>query len=147
MKRPFRPRWLFAITLGSLVLAAVLTTQTAALSSGTGVVFSYTGATYTMRYEFLPQTGTLHDLRVVYNDTLTVLPSNFGGIVVFELAGEILRPWEERHTSQLLEETNVGGIYTAHFRWSYNNDFLDFLLRLRLNNQTLVIDIQPVLLV
>ena len=105
-----------------------------------GVELRYDGTNYSLLYRFLPQTGTFNDLKVTYNETFTFLPSNFGGITSFVLAGETLHPWEQKHTSQLVEESNTGGIYSAKFRWAYKGDSFDFTIRLYLLGKRLVVE-------
>jgi len=105
-----------------------------------GVDFLYQGPDCTILYRFTPETGTLHDLTVTYNGTFSFLPSNFGGISLFTLAGEELRPWEDRHVSQLIEESLSEGMYTARFRWSYQGDSFEFTFKAHLEGKRLVIE-------
>lgn len=87
-----------------------------------------------------PTTGTLNDLTIISSDGFTFHPSNFGGITTFELNGQLLRPWEGRHSVQLVEESYAGEIYSARFRWSYQGDTFEFVIQLQLNGSQLVVD-------
>ncbi len=107
-----------------------------------GIDLTYRGPDCTISYRFTPSSGTLNDLTVVYNDSFSFYPSNFGGITAFILAGETLRPWEGRHTCQVLSEGTLGGVYTVRYRWSYRGDWLDFTLRARLEGKTLLVGIE-----
>ena len=100
----------------------------------------YSGSDFAAVYRFVPVTGTLNDLQVIYQDGFQFHPSNFGGITTFVLAGEELHPWEGRHASRLVEESFDGGIYRAMFEWSYLGDSLEFGLTARMEGKTLVID-------
>ena len=102
--------------------------------------FTYSGPDCTIIYRFSPSTGTLSDLRVIYNQSFSFLPSNYGGITLFSLGGSLLRPREGKQATKVLEETNSGGIYTAKFRWTYNGENFDFAVSLQLSGKTLKIE-------
>ena len=128
----FIPLWLCLLLLSSMLPtnATVNAAPRREAAATTGAEFTYPGPGYTITYHFTPNLGTLNDLRAVYNNNFTFAPAIGGGIYEVLLAGELLRPWEGRHTSQLLSESNQNGRYTATFRWSYNGDSLDFTVRL-----------------
>jgi hypothetical protein len=101
--------------------------------------FVYSGTDCRIVYRFTPRTGTLNDLKVIYNNRFTFFPSYSGGITLFELAGSRLVPGEGKHTSQLLEESTSGGLYQARFRWSFEGQSFDFVLEMRLKGKTLTV--------
>lgn len=101
--------------------------------------FAYVGADCRIVYRFTPRTGTLNDLKVIYNDHFTFFPSYYGGIAFFELGGARLSPWERKHTSQLLEESTSGGLYNARFRWTFEGQSFDFALKIGLKGKTLTV--------
>jgi hypothetical protein len=101
------------------------------------VDFIYSGPDCEIVYRFIPRTGTLNDLRVIYNDDFEFLPSYFGGITSFSLEGTELHPWEEIHISELLEETFQRNKYKAKFRWSYKGKSFVFDIKIWLQGKTL----------
>jgi hypothetical protein len=102
--------------------------------------FIYSGQDCNIIYNYTPQTGTLSDLRVIYNGYFSFLPSSGGGITIFYLAGERLLAKDGKHVSQMLEETDTGGVYLAKFRWSYNSDSFIFSVSIKLTDKTLSIE-------
>ena len=124
---------LLLLLLGSSVRPASATPvariKTESLAAS-GIEFTHNGGGYTLTYRFTPNTGTLNDLRVRYNNSFEFYPAYWGGIYEVMLAGETLRPWDARVAKQFLSESNSNGVYTANFRWSYNGDALDFSVRL-----------------
>jgi len=102
--------------------------------------FVYEGTDCKIVYRFTPQTGTLNDLKVIYNDSFSFSPAYHGGITSFELGGERLKPWHEKHTTEILGESTGGPFYLAEFRWSYRGESFDFLVRIRRTGKTLIID-------
>ncbi len=104
------------------------------------VDFKYNGSDCNIIYRFIPNTGTLNDLTVVYNDNFEFYPSYFGGITSFTLKGKDLHPWEAKHTSELLEETYQGNFYKAKFRWSYRGKSFVFSIKIWLKAKTLAIE-------
>ena len=102
--------------------------------------FTYKGDGCTILYRFTPKTGTLNDLTVTSNGNFTFLPSNYGGITTFNLAGKTIHPWEEKHTSTLLREKDRGDTYEAVFRWSYKGKSFDFTITMQLNEKTLIVN-------
>jgi len=59
-----------------------------------GIDFAHDGKDCNILYRFIPRTGTLNDLVIVYDGKFEFSPSNFGGITTFILGGEELHPWE-----------------------------------------------------
>lgn len=106
------------------------------------VDFIASGAGGNVVYRFTPETGTLHDLKVIVNGSFVFYPSNGGGISQFELAGETLWSWEKSHTSRLINETNEDGTYKARFRWTYKGESFDFVVTMKLDGMTLRIRTQ-----
>ena len=102
--------------------------------------FTYSGSDCTIIYRFSPSTGTLADLRVIYNQNFSFFPFSYGGISRFELGGELLSSREGRHHSQVLEEGEASGVYMAKFRWTYNRESFDFSMKIRLEKKTLIIE-------
>lgn len=146
MHQVYRPRrWLTTLFLLLFLLMGQSIPSIASPSlapafqstTATGAQFTYNGAGYTLTYRFMPSSGTLNDLRVSYNNSFEFHPAVWGGIYAVILAGETLRPWEGKHTAQLLSESTNNGVYSAAFRWSYNNDSLDFSVRLWLEQNKL----------
>ncbi len=106
-------------------------------SSLSAVDFTYSGPDCKIIYRFIPSTGTLNDLRVIYNKNFVFYPSYFGGITSFALKGKELHPWEGKHSSELLEETHQGNKYRAKFRWSYKGKSFVFTVKISLQGKTL----------
>ena len=105
-----------------------------------GVDFTYQGSDCNLIYRFTPNTGTLYDLVVIYNGSYSFHPSNYGGIVEFDLGGKRLAPWEGLHATQLLSESLSSGVYSAKFRWTYNHDSLEFDIKISLKGKTLTLE-------
>jgi hypothetical protein len=105
-----------------------------------GVDFAYHGSDCSLVYRFTPNTGTLYDLVAIYNGSYSFHPSNYGGIVEFYLAGKRMAPWEGLHATQLISESQSNGIYSAKFRWTYNNDSLEFVIKISLKSKTLTLE-------
>lgn len=101
--------------------------------------FTYDGPDCKIVYRFTPQTGTLNDLRIFYNEGFSFFPAYHGGITSFELGGARLKPSEGKHTSQLLAEFETGHLYQAQFRWSFHGESFDFQIEIRLYGKTLII--------
>jgi len=109
-----------------------------------GIDFSYSGPDCRLLYRFIPRTGTLNDLTVIYNESFEFYPSQFGGILTFTLGGEYLHPQEGRHTSQVIEESISEDMYEAKFRWSYAEESFEFTIRMKLKEKTLSIEFSPI---
>ena len=105
-----------------------------------GIDFAYHREDCSILYRFIPRTGTLNDLVVVYDGEFEFFPSHFGGITTFILGGEELHPWEEKHTTELVEEFSSGNTYKAKFRWSYGDESFVFTLKIWLDNKALSIE-------
>ncbi len=104
------------------------------------VDLTYNGPDCKIIYRFIPKTGTLADLTIIYNDHFEFFPSYFGGITSFTLKGKELHPWEGKHASQLLEETSQGNSYKAKFRWSYEGKSFVFSVKIWRLAKTLAIE-------
>lgn len=128
--RPTQRRW--ANQAGGAIILFLLLA-----SAIWGKDFIYQGADCSLIFRFTPQTGTFHDLRVIYNGGTPFYPANFGGPMEVWLAGEKLWNWEGKHNSRLLSESDAGGIYSASFRWTYKGDSLDVFVRMWLEGKTL----------
>lgn len=124
-----------AMLLSGLLLAAAVARPAAAVD------FTYAGPDGTITYRYLPETGTLRDLQVIYNGRFVFSPAFDGGIRLFELGGTILRPQENRHATSLLEERYDGAAYLARFRWSNEAAALDFSVRLLREGKRLAIQV------
>ena len=105
-----------------------------------GVDFAYHGSDGSLVYRFTPNTGTLYDLVAIYNGSYSFYPAHYGGIVEFCLAGRRMAPWEGLHATQLISEFQSNGIYSATFRWTYNNDSLEFTIKISLKGKTLTLE-------
>lgn len=123
----------------SSVLLLILLWPAASVSLP-GVDFTYDGADGRITYRFIPRSGTLHDLTVVYNRDFQFFPAYYGGITAFNLGGKEYQSWDGEHEAKLLEEYQSGGSYQARFRWSRGSDRFEFTVRLRLDGKTLAIE-------
>lgn len=112
----------------------------AAALNALAIDFIYDGQDCKIVYRFTPQTGTLNDLKVFYNESFSFFPAYHGGITSFELGGARLKPWAGQHTSQLLAESSAGPFYQAEFRWSFRGESFDFMIEIRLTGKTLIIE-------
>jgi hypothetical protein len=108
--------------------------------SAFSIDFSSSTDTGQLIYRFTPNTGTLNDLKVIFQEGFQFYPSFFGGITRFSLGGEALHPWEGKHTSMLVEEKYFEAIYQAKFRWGYRGDHFEFTIKIWLNGQTLCVE-------
>ncbi|MCH7665214.1 MAG: hypothetical protein IH936_04705 [Acidobacteria bacterium] len=129
-------KWLLAVGCGVLVLAAATPLAAVEFSYGDGG----DGANEVV-YKFTPETGTLDDLEVVYRSAggeFRFRPAAGGGITQFTLAGEIVETADRRHEVALLRESQSRGWYKAKFRWSFEGESFNFVVRIRLEGKTLV---------
>jgi len=129
---------LIEIRLGIAATAVMLPLMLAPPRAG-AVDLAYNGPDCSIIYRFTPSTGTLHDLRVIYNRDFSFFPAYYGGILTFELGGIRMSSWQEKHASRLLRESMDNGEYSAKFRWSSGGCSFDFTIVLRLEGKTLVI--------
>ncbi|MCX7973426.1 MAG: DUF5696 domain-containing protein [Candidatus Aminicenantes bacterium] len=114
-------------------------------SSLRGIDFPITIKGATIVYRYLPSTGTLHDLEVIISQSLAFRPCNFGGITSFFLGGQLLHAWEERYQREFLGSIyDERGYYVARFRWSRDGESFDFLLKLKLEGKTLIIEAEVI---
>jgi hypothetical protein len=100
---------------------------------------TYNGPDGKVEFHVTPSTGTLNDLRVVVNDTFAFFPSHYGGILSFELAGERLFSWENKHQCQVAQVGYGQDESWARFRWSYKGDSFEFDVGAKLKGKTLTL--------
>ncbi len=120
--------------LAGVALAAALSRPAEAVD------FTYAGPDCAITYRYVPETGTLRDLQIVYNGGFAFFPAYDGGIRLFELGGAFLRPQDNRHVTTVLQEGFEGAAYLARFRWSGEGAELDFSVRLRLEGKSLIVE-------
>ncbi len=106
-----------------------------------GLDFTWSSGEVTVTYRYQPSTGTLHDLEVITSSGFTFRPCNYGGITSFFLGGRLLFAWGESHQKEFLGASfDEAGFYVAHFRWRFSSESFDFVLKLKLENKTLLIE-------
>jgi hypothetical protein len=108
--------------------------------AASAVDFQYDGPDCRIVYRFLPRTGTLSDLLVIYNDSFTFYPAYHGGITSLELGGSRFKPWEGTLTSEVIGESSDGSVYQVDFRWSSGGETFRFKVGISLRGKTLVMD-------
>lgn len=107
--------------------------------SASAIDFTYSGPDCQIIYRFTPLTGTLNDLKIIYDGNFSFYPSYHGGIISFSLGGERLHPWEGKHRCEIIGETANSGVYAARFRWSHNGESFEFTMEIKLTGKTLTV--------
>ncbi|MCS7249238.1 MAG: DUF5696 domain-containing protein [Anaerolineales bacterium] len=109
---------------------------------GEAYIFEFQQGQTKLRYHYIPQTGSLHDLTVQIGEGAPFYPSNYGG-PRFLVSGQDIPIWETDPEQYAYQARIIDGI-TLEVKWQarFSAQTIPYTYRFTLQGKTLIIEVE-----